>query len=495
MTAATTGADGDGALSVRMAAEQAPNRVALIERGEEITFGELAQESMAWVTRLRRGSWLESVVGEDPVLAVVGHSDRSTLACLLGLMEIAEPFLLLHPRLTGEERSELVSMCGVQRILDVTALGSGQEPSPSPVGSAEAVGQTSEARIDRSTTLAMLHTSGTTGRPRVVRLSRRAVLASARASAANLGWREDDRWLLSLPVAHVGGLSILTRCLVARRAVVLQTERSFSPQSLTERVESDRVTLLSLVPTMLYRMLELEPAWQPPAFLRGILVGGAAASPALLDRAVQRGWPVLTTYGMTETCSQIATQRLGTTQRGEAGSGPPLEGFEVEIAGAQGTPLVRGAIRVRGEPLFDGYVDRSGSQEAAVFDEAGWFDTGDLGFFDAAGHLHVLGRAGEMIVSGGENVSPLEVEAALESHPGIDRAAVFGMSDPEWGERVAAALVAVAEPVAEADVRAFLSSRLAGFKHPRTLVWLDALPLTPGGKLDREAVRRRFGSP
>jgi O-succinylbenzoic acid--CoA ligase len=315
----------------------------------------------------------------------------------------------------------------------------------------------------------------------VVVLSRRAFLAAASASAANFGWQSDDRWLLCLPLAHIGGLSVVTRCLIARRPVVLggpaQPGES-SEQRLARAIVSGRPRLLSLVPTQLSALLQLEPRFELPARVRVILTGGAAAPPSLLAACAERGWPVLTSYGMTEACSQIATERPGSAAPAERGCGWPLPGVELRLSA--------GAIQVRGPTLLSGYLLGS----ATPFDAEGWFTTGDLGRFDATGQLHVLGRIDQMIITGGENVAPAEVEAALAACPGVLEACVFPVPDPHWGQLVVAGLrlQCDADPELLLDgVRRELERRLAPFKRPRRYALADAFVYGPTGKLDRRA--------
>jgi O-succinylbenzoic acid--CoA ligase len=342
----------------------------------------------------------------------------------------------------------------------------------------------------------VVFTSGTSGRPRAAILSRRALVAAARASEANLGWRDDDRWLLCMPLAHVGGLSIVLRCLLARRALVLAPEGRFAPREMAEQVARDRVTLVSLVPTMLWRLLEMEPPWRPPDHLRAVLLGGAPADRRLLARAADRGVPVLTTYGLTEACSQVTTQPLGTSNRGELGSGRPVRGVELRLVGEDGdsdAPSGRsGTVEVRGATLFSGYLGSDSAPSSRSWDPFtadGWLRTGDVGRLDEDGFLHVLGRRDEMITSGGEKVHPQAVEEALESHPGVARACVFAVDDEEWGQVVAATLVATdAGPPTGAELRDFVFRRLPPHERPRLFCWVDSLALTASGKLDRRAV-------
>ncbi len=323
--------------------------------------------------------------------------------------------------------------------------------------------------------MAIVFTSGSSGRAKGVVLSRAAFAASAAASAVRLGWRDDDAWLLALPPAHVGGLSVLTRCLAARRTVVLE------PAPGTEGLERGlaEATLASLVPAQLHRLFAERPSWRAPARLRAVLLGGAAAPPPLVEEARRRGMPVRETYGLTECASQVATQEPGDPP----GHATLLPGFEARV--------VDGVIELRGPALMTGYLPTGGEPWTAD----GWLRTGDRGTIDAAGRLAILGRADDVIVTSGENVDPLEVEAALSHDPEVAAALVFGVPDPRRGESVAALLVPrPGRPLDPARVAERLAARLADFKRPRRYAVVADLPLTPSGKPDRGAARGAAGS-
>ena len=302
--------------------------------------------------------------------------------------------------------------------------------------------------------VAVMHTSGTTAAPKPVTLTHGNFLASALGSAVALGLDPAERWLCPMPLTHVGGLSIPIRSTIYATTAVLQGRFD------TEAVLGDlmdpgrRITLVSLVPTMLARLLDA--GLHRPPTLRWALLGGGPIAPALLERARAAGVPVAPTYGMTEACSQIAT------------FGWPLAGVEVRTAG-DGEVLVRGPIVSPGAPAGDG-----------------WLHTGDLGRFDERNRLEIIGRASDTIITGGENVVPTEVEAALLEHPAVADAAVHPRADPEWGEAVIATVVlrdgASAPPE---ELRAHCATRLAAFKVPKAVEFADALPRTQSGKLLR----------
>jgi O-succinylbenzoic acid--CoA ligase len=308
----------------------------------------------------------------------------------------------------------------------------------------------------------VLFTSGTTGAAKPVVLTRANHDASAIASAWNIGVDPDDRWLCVLPLHHVGGLSILLRSAMYGTTAVLH-ER-FDAESAVAAVESGEVTLASLVPTMLRRVRAA--GMSRPGRLRAILLGGGSVPRDLLEWAAAVGLPVLQTYGMTETASQIATLRAGEAVAHHGSAGRPLLGVELRIAG-DGEVLVRGAMVAAGAVGPDG-----------------WLHTGDRGHLDEDGFLHVEGRIDDVIVTGGENVGAVEVEDALLAHPAVADAAVAGRPDREWGEAVTAWVV-LATHVADGELAAHCRGRLAPHKVPKAFVRVDELPRNAAGKVVR----------
>jgi O-succinylbenzoic acid--CoA ligase len=294
-------------------------------------------------------------------------------------------------------------------------------------------------------------TSGTTGRPRGVVLTHDAVAASARATSARLAVDPAaDRWLACLPLAHVGGLSVVTR------AVVTGTPLTVVPRPdpvLVAEAAAAGATLVSLVATALRRGVDPRP-------FRVVVLGGSAPPPP-----GERPANAVTTWGMTETGSGVVYD------------GVPLDGVEVRV--------VDGEVHVRGPMLLRAYRDGTDPKDAD-----GWFATGDLGEVGADGRLTVLGRRGDLIVTGGENVWPEPVERALEAHPAVAEAGVCGRPDPEWGHRVVAVVVPAdpAAPPTLEDLRAVVRDHLPPWCAPRELVLADRLPRTALGKLRRAAL-------
>jgi O-succinylbenzoic acid--CoA ligase len=292
----------------------------------------------------------------------------------------------------------------------------------------------------------VVHTSGTTAAPRPVGLTLENVQANALGSAAALGLDPDERWLCPLPLSHVGGLMVLLR------SAIYATTAVIGPAGRATHAD---VTLASLVPTQLKRLLD---AGAPPgARLRRVLLGGAAATPALLARARDAGWPVSQSYGLTQACSTVTVAEPDDVET----AGRPLPGLAVSIA-------PDGEILVEGPTVAGGGILR----------------TGDLGRLDDQGRLVVIGRKADTIVTGGENVAPAEVEAVLLEHPAVADAGVFARPDPEWGEAVTARVVLRA-PARPEELRDWCRDRLARFKVPKAVELADTLPRTPSGKLLR----------
>lgn len=316
-------------------------------------------------------------------------------------------------------------------------------------------------------------TSGSTGEPKHVALPARALQASAEASHARLGG--PGLWLLALPAQHVAGLQVLVRAALAgTEPEVLELRGGFDTAAFAAAARRlmHRVTrsngarcYTSLVPAQFGRLLDSEPS--ALTGFDAVLLGGAAAPPELLDRAREASVTVVTTYGMSETCG------------GCVYDGYPLDGVAARLADD-------GRIELTGTVLAAGYLNRPGDPAFS----GGWLSTSDLGRWDADGRLQVIGRADDVIVTGGVNVAPAQVEAALVTLPGVSAACVVGLPDPAWGQRVVAAVVAN-NPSRPPEPEALLAGArrmLPGTHAPKQVVLLDALPLHGVGKPDRRAV-------
>jgi o-succinylbenzoate---CoA ligase len=393
-------------LSIAAAAREHGDRPAIITAARTLTFADCAR---AIYTHER---------------AIIATPSIGTILAVHAALEAQRPLGLVHAKLAPAEQAR--QLAAMTELADDTAF--------------------------------VLFTSGSTGAARGAVLSRAAITAAADASAAVLGWNDDDRWLSCLPMAHAGGLSIVVRCLAARRPVVLH-EGEFDAGAVSALSRTARATFASLVPTQLAALVD-----HAHHALRAVVLGGAAAAPSLVADAVARGWPILPSYGLTETFGQIATAR-------EPG-GPPVALPGVEVA-------ARETLCIRGPMLATRYLDGAPIAPELI--------TADLGTVDADGTVHILGRRDDVIVTGGEKVHPLEVEAVLAETPGVRAACAFAVPDARWGHVVGAA---IATDGGFDQVAALARWRAALPVHacPRRLVALAQLPMLASGKLDRRAI-------
>ncbi len=351
---------------------------------------------------------------------------------------------------------------------------------------------------------AVVFTSGTSGRPKGAMLTFANHFWSATASAYRLGALPDDRWLSVLPLCHVGGLAVIFRSCLYGTAVILH--QRFNLDAINHSLDHDAPTLISLVPTMLRRLLQSRDHW--PASLRLILLGGAAAPPELIQQAnalprqkaeihhspftIHHSPPPLVapTYGLTEAASQVATMPPAEAARKPGSVGKPLMFTQVKIineAGEERPPREIGEIAVSGPTVMAGYYQTSDFLEKS---DVSLLRTGDLGYLDEDGDLWVALRRSDLIVSGGENVYPAQVEEALRGHTAVLEACVVGIPDEEWGQRVAAMVrLRPGQSVTERELLAFSRERLAGYKQPRLVRFVPELPHTASGKIARKAVR------
>ncbi|HWB69259.1 MAG TPA: o-succinylbenzoate--CoA ligase [Solirubrobacterales bacterium] len=430
--------------------QSCPDSRALIADGSEASYAELEAEA-TWVARrlaahgVRRGS----------TAALTMHPRREQVVLIHALMKTGAILLPLSPRLTESERAAIVA--AEEPTVDLNDPGQlTQTEADLPL-----LGE-----HDMDDVCCHVLTSGSTGAPRPVGLTYGNFLWSAVGSAFNIGVQPDDRWLCCVPLSHVSGLGIVMRSVIYGTGMVLHD--GFDVDRVAGSLHEDGITIVSLVTTMLTRLLEAGADLSGP---RAILVGGGPVPEDALEEAIGRGATVVQTYGLTETCSQVTTLAPADARRKLGSAGRPLLTTHLRIQD--------GEILVQGPTIAPGRADADG-----------WLHTGDLGRIDEEGFLYVEDRIDDMIVSGGENVIPAEVEKVLLRHPEVLDAAVIGREDPEWQQAVTA--VVVLESGSEAtpdDLRRHCADSLAGFKVPKRVELAAALPRTPSGKLMRRALR------
>ena len=477
-------------------AERTPHATALVVDGGELQFAALQTRVAAASAALAdhgvgSGSRVASLLSNGlPLVQALHAVDRRSAVWLalntrLTARELAFAVndagaeLLLFDAAHRERAQALADVCPGLRTLCVDALDarSGAQAPPA-------------AAPDPHAPFAILYTSGTTGRPKGAALSRANFAASARASSQHLDSGAKDSWLACMPLFHVGGLSMLVRSVVDGARVVLLPR--FEARATSDALDAHAPSFVSFTATMLQRVLDVRGERLAPAALRGVLLGGGPAPTPLVERARRQGYPVRKTYGLTEACSQVATQRIDAAPNDGAA---PLPGVELRILDTEGAPLPArdvGEICVRGPIVMEGYVNAPTATRETL--REGWLHTGDVGFLDEAGALHMLDRRSDLIVSGGENVYPAEIEAVLLEHPAVGEVGVGGIDDPEFGRRPVAWWIAAASgpEVSDTALAQHCRERLAGYKVPVAFARCETLPRDANGKLLRRELPRRL---
>jgi len=472
-----------------------PHRLALVYGAERWSFAELEGRTLAMAHLLsaqgiRRGDRVGTLMRNGTGYVVLMHALMRLGAILVPLnnrltatevgwqLQDAQVRTLIHDRhnadvarsVTAQARTDLA-----WELLPDTDLAKDDNDLP--------------GELDLSAVHAIVYTSGTTGKPKGAMLTYGNHWWNAVGSALNLGLHDDDRWLACLPLFHVGGLSILFRSVIYGIPVVVHP--SFDADAVIRTIDHERVTIVSLVPTMLQRLLDSRGEAPFSSSLRCVLLGGGPAPRLLLERCADMHLPIIQTYGLTETASQIATLAPHDALRKLGSAGKPLLPAELRIECDGGVvPAGKiGEIVLRGPMVMAGYFGQPDATERTL--KSGWLHTGDLGYLDNEGYLYVVDRRDDLIISGGENVYPAEVEAVLLAHHAVEEAGVAGVPDQRWGQAVVAAVKlksgATVQPEALLD---FCRERLARYKVPVRLEFVDALPRNAVGKLLRSRLSR-----
>lgn len=335
--------------------------------------------------------------------------------------------------------------------------------------------------INLSDPFTMMYTSGTTGQPKGVIHTYGNHWASATASALNLGLERDDAWLGCLPMFHIGGFSLIVRTVIY--GIPLYLFEKFTLKDVHKMLMSGKVTLISVVGIMLERLLENMGSATYPPEVRCFLVGGSAVGEAILLEAKVKKVPVFQSYGLTETTSQLCTLNAESSMERIGSSGKPLFSADLKIVDSDEDGV--GEVIVRGPMVVSGYHENEVANREQFIH--GWLYTGDVGRLDEAGYLYVLDRRKDLIISGGENIYPKEIEQVLEKFPEVVAAGVIGIRDEKWG-RVPVAFIEVQTQLDIADLMLFLKTELASYKCPQAIYPIKALPRNAMGKLLRRSL-------
>lgn len=477
-----------------------PHKTAIVEAGTGVR---LTYEQFNRRVNRLAGYLHRSGLGKGDRIALLAPNSSGYLELLFAAGKIGAVFVPLNYRFSNSELSYVLRDCGPRVLVyhdsyrsTVAALRE-QAEIPVVLNESEYQSVLSEAdefngytETDPEDPWAIIYTGGTTGYPKGAILSRRAIAWNAINTIVSWGITAHDITPVYLPMFHTGGLNALaTPVLYAGGTVVIGKE--FEPSSVIRVLEQEKCTIALFVPTM-YHMLIQTPEFAEASFssMRTFLSGGAPCPYTVYEALWARGFNFKEGYGLTEAGPnnfyidpQDAKRKIGSV-------GVPMFHNRVRLVDQNGNDVPdgeTGEIWIAGPHLFSGYWNKPEATSEALAD--GWLRTGDLGRRDSEGYYYIVGRRKDMIITGGENVYPLEVEQLLQSHPAISEVAVIGLPDPKWGETVTAVVVtAKGRHVSGEELKAYCTGKIAGYKIPKSYLFVDELPKTSVGKIDKKKI-------
>ncbi len=467
-------------------AELSPNDDALeFIDGSKITFKQLQEKSEIVAKQLASAG-----VNEKYRVAILSANNLDMIVTIHALSYLGAVAVMLNTRLTNEELTYQLQAANtfllvttedlrVKKELDFSNIMTFSELVKQPLLEIELV---EEISLDDPFT--MMFTSGTTGLPKAVLHTYGNHWWSATGSALNLGLHDNDKWLLPLPIFHIGGFSILQRSVIyGMTAFVME---KYDAEQFYDVIRNKNITIVSLVTLMLRQLVESLGKAELPSHVRCLLLGGGSVPEDLLSVVQNKSLPLFQSYGMTETSSQIVTLSAQDALRKLGSSGKALFPAQVKVINSQRDNV--GEILVKGPMVMHGYDANPKANES--FSD-GWLKTGDLGYLDEEGFLYVVERRTDLIISGGENIYPTEIESKLLQIPGVSDAGVYGERDDYWGEVPVASIVRENDKVTEEIINETLNSSLASYKIPTKYYFVDTLPRNASNKLMRHQLKNK----
>jgi o-succinylbenzoate---CoA ligase len=473
-----------------------PDRPAIQFKNNTYSFKEVYEKSYQIAGQLMQ---LGLTKGEYAGVLLSNHADTVFIYLAFQLLDVKA--VILNNRLTAEEIAWQLNDSQAAHLITETDFTAKYEEvnkllnkltvtSKEQLFTADFVEPIIADEINLNNVCTVMYTSGTTGHPKGVLQTYGNHWWSAVGSALNLGISEKDCWLCVVPMFHISGYSILIRSIVyGMKMVIMDT---FNEKEVIKMIQNEKITIMSVVSTMLIRIEAELGEGRLPAEFRCMLLGGGPASKALLENCMEKDIPVFQTYGMTETASQIVTLSPEYSLSKLGSAGKPLFPSQLKIMDSNGVEAkerIAGEIIVKGPNVTIGYLNREEESSKKIID--GWLSTGDIGYLDEEGFLYVLDRRSDLIISGGENVYPAEIEGVLGSHPDIVDAGVIGVEDEKWGQ-VPAAFISAKAALNKAELVEFCLQKLAKYKVPKHFYIIDNVPRNAAKKILRRELRQQF---
>lgn len=465
---------------LKQAATQ-PNQIAIDDGNERLSFAELKKQVEVLVGKIDR-------LNPGSRVGLLATNTLMSYKLALAIMCSGRTIVWLNWRLAVEELERQIKDSGVQLCLVENSLWRSEMTNPFKSYSAFLIINADPGELipvfKSDWVASIMYTSGTTGKPKGVLQTFGNHFYSAVSSALNLGLSSADKWLCVAPIFHISGFSIIMRGLIYGMTVRLVEK--FRAEEIERILANETVTIMSVVPFMLKKLIQQQNKTNTHynSAFRCMLLGGGTIDRETLEICLQRSIPVVQCYGMTETCSQIVALRSADALQKLGSVGQPLFSTQLKLS-------KDGEILLKTPALTPGYLNLPDKLPSKMID--GWYRTGDIGHLDKEGYLYIDGRADEMLISGGENIFPQEVEQVYQRYPQINEVAVVGQTDPVWGQ-VPVAFVVSDRRLSTTKLMNYGYEHLARYKVPQHYIFVSELPKNASGKIRRFMLREKLNN-
>ncbi|MHA2278185.1 MAG: o-succinylbenzoate--CoA ligase [Candidatus Kariarchaeaceae archaeon] len=475
---------------------KSPDKLAVIHKDSYLSYSQLNQKVNSMCSQLSKHK-----VGLNSKVGILLPNCVEFIVFIHAMIRLKATVVPINIRLTASEIEWQINQAEVTHIicnedteykvensgkLTILSLNPSDHPHITPLTDVNDQQIDVNLEIDLNNSQGILFTSGTTGKPKGAIVSLSNQYYSALASSERLGSFPSDRWILCIPLYHVGGLSVVFRCCINGTTIILHDK--FDEQMISNSIEKNDATLISVVPVMLQRLIEY--SYSKLRSLRVILVGGDNTPTQLLNQCIKLNLPIAITYGSTETVSQFATSFGKDLQDYPNSVGKPLQYGSFRIVDDLENEVQTGDIGeivVKGSNVISGYINQ---QNELYFTSQNEFKTGDLGYTDVQNNLYIIQRRSDLIISGGENIYPKEIEDVLNAHEEIIESCIVGLPDEQWGSTPAALIVKLKNSnLDKSSIISYLEYKVAKYKIPRRIKFTENLPRTHTGKIIRNKVK------